>query len=124
MYRITNIAASREEGCWHHNPNGFSPDSHTLQFEPWIAGMQLKLYESRVITDRDYLVCKEFIDDLYSHRIVKAESLEPDISPIKIQPKIEVETTKTFDLSVPDTVLTKDEVLSQEDLPRTKKRYK
>jgi len=118
MYRITNIAASREEGCWHHNPLGFSPDSHTLQFEPWISGMQLKLYETRVISDKDYEACKDYLEELFNNRIVKSEALESDYKPeIKVKPVV-IETTQTFDLSVSDSA----QKFEHDDLPRTKKR--
>lgn len=98
MYIIRNVAASREEGCWHHNPNGFSPDSHTLGFEPWIAGMQLKLYEERIITDKEYEICKDHLAELVTHRVVKIEKLSDD-TPVEEIRIIEKAPDKIFDLS-------------------------
>ena len=100
MYLITNIAASREEGCWYHLPSGFSPESHTFNCEPWIAGMQLKLYEGRQISDEIYDASKDYLDELRLRHIVRIERISIDKPQIeeKVAEAVK-EETKTFDLT-------------------------
>ena len=75
MYKITNIACNEGTGFFSHHPVQGSPECTTLDIEPWISGMQLKLYESRMLTEEQYKNGKAHIDDLVRNRIIAVENI-------------------------------------------------
>jgi hypothetical protein len=124
MYKIINISASRDEGCWYHSPTGFSPYSHTLQIEPWIAGMQLKLYEVRELSLDQYEGIKDYLKELSLNRIVKVIP-PPVIEKIvlekeEIKEPIPKKLEKVFDLS--DVPIIKEDTKTNLVEDKTKKK--
>lgn len=122
MYRITNIAASRE-GAWHHNIDGFSPESHTHQFEPWIGNFQIKLYESHVISEEHFHRSRALLEELAKHRIISVEHVDSN-KPVEL-PELIVEEPalvekaplNKFELEVPveEEVLPVKEEVKEDD---------
>lgn len=98
MYKVTNIAASRE-GAWHHNIDGFSPESHTHQFEPWIGGFQIKLNESYDITEEHFNRCRSLLEELVKHRILSISKTASETPVVEEVAPVEKEAPNKFDLS-------------------------
>lgn len=110
MYKITNIAASRE-GAWHHNIDGFSPESHTHQFEPWIGNFQIKLYETHTISEDNFHKCRALLEELVKHRIITIEHLKSDAPVVELPVIVEEKPpSNEFQLEEEEVLPVKEEV--------------
>ncbi len=94
MYTITNIATNRTKGCLSHNHiTGESPDFF-MPIEPWVAGVQLKLFEKMNLTSEQFEIHKDYIKKLVEARVIEIEQ------PTNQKPVIvlteSVDTTKEF----------------------------
>ncbi len=74
MYKIRNIVASRSKGCMSHNHVTLqAPSFSTHSIEPYINGFQLKLYAEMTLTDEQYSLFSNYLDELERARIVEVE---------------------------------------------------
>lgn len=76
MYTVKNVAADRDLGCFHHHNDLFSPHSHTLMWEPYIDGFQLKFGDEVKITDSYYDFLKPMLDEYVQARILFINKIE------------------------------------------------
>jgi hypothetical protein len=65
MIKIKNICNEVGVGAFY-----YSSTSHTLPYEPYIEGIQLKLDETLHITLDTYVRLKEYLEDLRTHKII------------------------------------------------------
>lgn len=101
MYRITNIVLSRKSHALYHLPDGMSPASNPFGYEPWIAGMQLKLGEDRILTKDQYEASKVTLATLIGDGIVEIECLtQPEPEQVPEAPA-KKEDVQVFEIGVP-----------------------
>ena len=75
MYKVINIANNRDLGGAFFSSPSYHPRSHTLPFEPYIAGLQLKLDQEMTISDEYFATQKDYLLSLQDERIIKLVDL-------------------------------------------------
>jgi len=101
MYLISNIINTRGKGSLYNNPNGTAPLTSIHGFEPWIAGFQLKLDETRTLTNEQYETNKALISDLTENGVVEVQYIKDDEQITKAPVVKEKEVVYTLDISEP-----------------------
>jgi NACalpha-BTF3-like transcription factor len=98
MYKIKNIAASRSKGCLTHNPVTLDvPTFTSYGIEPYICGVQLKLYEEMNIPEDKYGLHKKYLDELVKARVI--EVIAPIKEEIKVVKEVEI-SVKTKEIAI------------------------
>lgn len=101
MYLLSNIITTRGKGSLYNNPTGPSPCTSSYGFEPWVAGFQLKLDETRTLTNEQYETNKVLIHDLVENGIIELQYIK-DSEDLTKKPVVkETEVVYTLDLEPP-----------------------
>ncbi len=87
MVKIKNVVMDRDLGMF-FDPQHFASNPNTLQWEPYIGGLQLKAGDEIYISDEHYEQQKIRIDEFVAAKILHMTKIRSEVEVINVDPEI------------------------------------